>query len=98
MTPPFFALPGSRCGLRAAPLKQHCAFTCLRRERDRLLTGSSRPGRTRIVAAWRVNGETGRLECAWTPDAEPDTGGGWRRMTERVALLLAICPQGRLAA
>lgn len=74
MTLQFFSLPGSRRGPRVAPPTHISAFADLRRERDRPFTKSSRTNRTRMVAAWRVNGETGRLECIWMPDTEPDTG------------------------
>ena len=98
MTLQFFTLPGSRRGPQIAPPKHNSAFADLRRERDRLFTKSSRPNRIRFVAAWPVSGETGRLECIWTADAEPGTEGGLRRMIERAGLLLAVYQHGRLAA
>jgi hypothetical protein len=51
-----------------------------------------------MVAAWRVSEETGRLECVWTTDTDPDTSGGLSQMIERAGLMLAVYQQGRFAA
>lgn len=94
----FFALRGSRYSLRIAPPKRNPAFADLRREHDRLYKKPSATNRTRMVAAWRVSEETGRLECVWTTDTDPDTSGGLSQMIERAGLMLAVYQQGRFAA
>lgn len=98
MTLQFFTLPASLRVSRIASPKHNPAFADPRCERDRPFTKSPRTNRIRLVAAWRVNGETGRLECIWMLDAEPDTGGGLRRLIERAGLLLAVYQHGRFAA
>jgi hypothetical protein len=51
-----------------------------------------------MVAVWRVNDETGRLECTWMPDDEADSRDDLRRMIKRLWLFLAVYQQGSIAA
>lgn len=98
MTFHFFALKGH---LRRAPVgtpKCNCTAADLRSGHDQVPVQAADTRRARMVAVWRVNGETGRLECSWKAEGEPGIEGGLRSWIERTGLLLAVYQQGRFAA
>ncbi|WP_145987115.1 MULTISPECIES: hypothetical protein [Hyphomicrobiales] len=94
----FFTMPGSRHGSRAALPRNNRAFSDQRRRDNRPSTKPVSVNRIRMVAVWRVNDETGRLECTWMPDDEADSRDDLRRMIKRLWLFLAVYQQGSIAA
>lgn len=98
MTFQLFALRGIRAGARNDFSRNSCPFHNARSRGDHPFAALARANRTRMVAKWRVNAETGRLECSWMRDSEPGSGDGLPRMIERLGIALAIHQQNRLAA
>jgi hypothetical protein len=83
MTFHFLALSVSRAGARKRPPKNRAALHSARLHDDRSITNPACTNPSRIVAAWRVNPETGRLECTWVLDDTPGSEGGLSGMLER---------------
>lgn len=98
MTFQFFALMGQLLRASAGTPKCNCPTGDLRPGHDQVLVQATNTNRNRMVAVWRVNGETGRLECSWKPEGEVVIEHGSRSLIERTGLLLAVYQQGRFAA